>query len=90
MAEPSLEINLHLAMTVVVMVMVVMRTGACRNNSTSQNNERNSSKKQGTQLHSELPLNQPLLRMACQYMQPIGSCPVLITYFVLFFATFRP
>jgi len=55
MAEPSLESTQSLSMIVVMMVMVVTGTGACRNNSTSQNNERNSSKKQGTQLHSGTP-----------------------------------
>jgi hypothetical protein len=89
MAEPSLKSTQTLPM-VVVMMMVVTGTGACRNNRTSQNNERNSSKKQGTQLHSELPLSQPLFRMACRYMQPIGSSMVPITYFEKILEMFRP
>jgi hypothetical protein len=55
MAESLCESTQSLAMTVVVMVMVMTGTGACRNNSTSQNNERNSSKKQGTQFHGGTP-----------------------------------
>jgi hypothetical protein len=42
-------------MTVMVMMMVMTGTGACRNNSTSQNHKCNGSKKQGTQLHGITP-----------------------------------
>ena len=55
MAEPSLKINSNLAMAVVVMVVVMAGTSACWNNRTGKNDERNGSKKQGTQLHGGTP-----------------------------------
>jgi hypothetical protein len=40
---------------VVMMVVMVAGTSACWNNRTGKNNERNGSKKQGTQLHGGTP-----------------------------------
>jgi len=55
MAEPSLEINSNLAMTVVMMMVMVAGPSARRNNRTGKNDERNGSKEQGTQLHGGTP-----------------------------------
>jgi hypothetical protein len=77
-------------MTVVVMVMVMMGTGACRNDSTSQNNERNSSKKQGTQLHSGTPSHPATLPNGLSVHAAYRLMPHPHHLFRLFFATFRP
>jgi hypothetical protein len=65
-------------MTVVMMVVVMTRTSACWNNRTGKNNERNGSKKQGTQLHGGTPSEPSTLSSGLAIQ---AAYRLIVTYF---------